>query len=153
LVPKPDGLVKFLNAKAPIRLIFDSRRNKMTALPEVVSRAWENREGPAVLITVDTEGNPNAIYTTCNSKYSDDTFVIADNYFNKTKTNILAGSKATFLFITKTGKSYQIKGKIEYHTEGEVFDDMKKWNPIRLPGHAAAVLTIEHIFSGAEKLI
>ena len=125
----------------------------MPALPEAVSQAWENREGPIVLTTVDAEGNPNAIYATCVSKYREDTLVVADNFFNKTKANILAGSQASLLFITKEGKSYQIKGKIEYHTEGAVFEDMKQWNPAKLPGHAAAALRVEQVFCGAEKLI
>jgi predicted pyridoxine 5'-phosphate oxidase superfamily flavin-nucleotide-binding protein len=133
--------------------MFDPRRNKMPVLPEVVNKAWENREGPIVLTTVDSEGKPNAIYATCVNKYREDMLVVADNFFNKTKANILAGSQATLLFITKEGKSYQIKGKIEYHTEGAVFEDMKKWNPAKLPGHAAAALRVEQVFSGAEKLV
>jgi len=123
------------------------------ALPEDVNKAWENREGPIVLTTVDAEGNPNAIYATCVSKYREDMLVVADNFFNKTKANILAGSQASLLFITKEGKSYQIKGKIEYHIQGAVFDDMKHWNPDKLPGHAAAALKVEQVFSGAEKLV
>jgi uncharacterized protein len=125
----------------------------MPALPETVSKAWENREGPIVLATVDIEGNPNLIYATCVSKFNEDTLVVADNFFNKTKANILAGSKAALLFITKEGKSYQIKGRIEYHTEGVIFDNMKQWNPAKHPGHAAAALKVEYVFSGAEKLI
>ena len=125
----------------------------MPILSEVVIKAWENREGPIVLTTVDAQGNPNAIYATCVSKYSEDTMVVADNFFTKTRANILAGSPASLLFITKEGKSYQIKGKIEYHTEGAVFEDMKRWNPATLPGHAAAALKVEHVFSGAEKLV
>ena len=80
----------------------------MAILPIEVSQAWENRERQIVLSTVDTEGNPNAIFATCVSKYSDDMLVIADNYFNKTRSNIMAGSQATLLFITNNGKSYQI---------------------------------------------
>jgi predicted pyridoxine 5'-phosphate oxidase superfamily flavin-nucleotide-binding protein len=124
----------------------------MPALPVVVSQAWENREGPIVLSTVDAEGNPNAIYATCVSKYSEDTLIIADNFFNKTSVNILTDSQGSLLFITKEGKSYQVKGKIEYHTEGVVFDDMKQWNPATLPGRAAATMKVEHVFSGAEQL-
>jgi predicted pyridoxine 5'-phosphate oxidase superfamily flavin-nucleotide-binding protein len=124
----------------------------MATLPEAVCTAWENREGPIVLTTVDAAGNPNAIYATCVSKYSDDTLIVADNFFNKTRANILAGSAASLLFITKEGKSYQIKGEMEYHTEGAYFEDMKKWNPERLPGHAAAVLKVAHVFRGAEEL-
>lgn len=125
----------------------------MPALPEEVRIAWENREGAVILTTVDKDSIPNAIYATCVRKYSDDTLVIADNYFNKTRLNILAGCQAALLFITKEGKSYQIKGKIEYHTQDAIFEDMKRWNPTNHPGNAAAVLKVEHVFFGAIKLI
>lgn len=125
----------------------------MAALPEEVSKAWENREGPIVLATVSEDGLPNAIYATCVSKYSEDTMVVANNYFSKTLQNIQAGSKATLLFLTKEQKSYQIKGTIEYHTEGDVFDDMKRWNPTKHPGHAAAALKVEEVYSGAKRLL
>jgi len=124
----------------------------MTQLPEAVSQAWEQHEGPIVLTTVDREGNPNAIYATCVRQVNEDTWVVADNFFNKTRANILAGSKASLLFITKEGKSYQVKGRIEYYTEGPVFDEMKQWNPAKLPGHAAAALKVEHVFAGGELL-
>jgi len=124
----------------------------MTHLPDIVSQAWEQREGPIVLTTVDREGTPNAIYATCVRKVSEDTWVVADNFFNKTRANILAGSKASLLFITKEGKSYQVKGRLEYHTEGPVFDAMKQWNPEKLPGHAATALKVEQVFSGGEQL-
>ena len=125
----------------------------MAALPEKVSKAWEDREGPIILSTVNGDGIPNAIYATCVSKFSDDTIVVANNYFSKTLENILAGSKGTILFITKEGKSYQIKGSIEYHKEGSIFEDMKKWNPKKHPGHAAAALKVEEVYTGAEKLL
>ena len=125
----------------------------MAALPEKVSKAWEDREGPIVLSTVNENGVPNAIYAACVSKFSEDTIVVANNYFSKTLENILAGSKGSILFITKERKSYQIKGSIEYHKEGIIFEDMKKWNPEKHPGHAAAALKVEEVFSGAEKLL
>jgi predicted pyridoxine 5'-phosphate oxidase superfamily flavin-nucleotide-binding protein len=124
----------------------------MTVLPATVSEAWENHEGPIVFITVNDRGEPNAIYATCVRKFSEDTFVVADNFFNKTRANILAGSQGSLLFITKEGKSFQVKGSIEYHTTGAVFDAMKSWNPTRLPGHAAAALKVEKVFAGGEQL-
>jgi len=125
----------------------------MAALPEKVSQAWENREGPIILSTVDEDGHPNAIYATCVSKFSEEIIVVANNYFSKTMENIIAGSKGSILFITKEGTSYQIKGSIEYHKEGVIFDDMKKWNAKQHPGHAAAALNVEEVYSGAEKLL
>ncbi len=96
---------------------------------------------------------PNAIYATCVSKFSEDTIVVANNYFSKTLENILADSKGSILFMTKEGKSYQIKGRIEYHKEGSIFEDMKQWNPQQHPGHAAAALKVEEVYMGAEKLL
>jgi uncharacterized protein len=125
----------------------------MATLPETVRTAWQNHEGPVVMTTVDVAGTPNAIYVTCVNQYGEDALVVADNFFNKTRANILAGSTGSLLFITKEGKSFQVKGVITYHTQGAVFDDMKKWNPKTLPGHAVAVLKIEHVFCGAEELL
>jgi predicted pyridoxine 5'-phosphate oxidase superfamily flavin-nucleotide-binding protein len=124
----------------------------MTQLPESVLNAWTEREGPVVLVTVDTAGVPNAIYVTCVQKLDNETIVIADNYFNKTRTNILTGSSGALLFITKTGKSFQLKGRIEYHSDGPVFDAMKSWNPSKHPGVAATALKVAQVYSGGEQL-
>jgi len=124
----------------------------MTALPQVVRDAWANREGPVVLATVSAAGVPNVIYATCVGTFGDDQIVIADNYFDKTRRNILAGSRGALLFLTKDGKSYQLKGTLVYHRDGEVFEAMKTWNPPEHPGHAAAALRVDEAYSGASKL-
>jgi hypothetical protein len=124
----------------------------MAVLPELLMKEWEKREGPIVFSTIDTKGIPNAIYANSVAIYDPETIVIADNYFDKTLKNILSGSKGSILFITKDKKSFQVKGSIEYHKTGEIFNDMKKWNPDKYPGHAAAALKVEEIYSGSEKL-
>ncbi len=125
----------------------------MVVIPESVSEAWEDHKGPAVLTTVDDNGKPNAIYVTCIRKVGEDSIVIADNYFDKTRKNIFADSKVSVLFITSESKSYQMKGTVEYHKSGYIFDDMKKWNPKQHPGHTAALVKVEKIYSGAERLL
>ena len=125
----------------------------MAKLPDAVSKAWEDREGPVIFATVSKKGVPNIIYATCVSKYNEEKLVIADNFFDKTRKNILDGSKGSLLFIKKSGKAFQVKGSLEYHKDGEIFEDMKKWNPEKLTGHAAAVVKVEEVFSGAEKLL
>lgn len=124
----------------------------MPGLPKVVIEAWEQREGPVVLTTVDAKGVPNAIYASCVSKYDETRLVVADNYFSKTRANLQAGSPGSILFITTEGKAYQVKGRMEYLTRGPVFDDMKSWNPAKHPGVAAACLVVEEIYTGAERL-
>jgi len=124
----------------------------MTFLPKDVQEAWKNREGPAILATVAEGGEPNIIYVTCVAAFSDNQLVIADNYFCKTRRNILLGSKGSLLFRSKEGKAFQVKGTLEYHENGEMFDYMKSWNPPQHPGHAAAVLMVKEVYSGADKL-
>ena len=65
----------------------------MATIPEQVSQAWEKREGPIVLATVDGDGTPNAIWATCVALYGKDRVVIADNYFDKTRRNLQAGCR------------------------------------------------------------
>ena len=124
----------------------------MSALPEKVSKAWDERTGPVVFATVGETGIPNAIYATCVKKFDEETIVIADNYFDKTRKNIFAGTRGSILFITGDNTSFQIKGSIEYHTEGPLFDDMKTWNPEKHPGHAAMALKIEEVYTGSKRL-
>ena len=125
----------------------------MAQIPESVKAAWSRREGPVVFATVNTDGIPNIIYATCVNTYGDNTVVVADNYFDKTRQNIQSGSQGSLLFMTDEGKAFQLKGDITYHTEGDVFDAMKSWNPQKHPGHAAAALMVDEIYSGAEKLL
>jgi len=125
----------------------------MPQLPEAVSKAWDDHKGPAILTTVGADGVPNSVYVGCVSKFSEDKLVVADNFFNKTRANILAGSKGSLLFITGEGKAYQVKGSIDYEKSGPIFDAMKSGLNPKLPGHAAAVLNVEEVYNGAEKLL
>ena len=125
----------------------------MPALPQQVQDAWNNKEKAVILATVDQNGIPNAIYASCTALYDEQTIVIADNYFHRTRQNIQSGSSASVLFITTEGTSYQIKGKIELITSGPIFDDMKSWNPTKHPGHAAAAIQVETVFSSAVQLL
>jgi hypothetical protein len=59
----------------------------MVKLPEIVREAWDNRKGAIVLTTVGADGVANSIYATCVSKYDEETLVVADNYFDKTRKN------------------------------------------------------------------
>lgn len=124
----------------------------MNSLPEEIRNAWNERDGAVVLTTVSKNGTANSIYATCVGLYQDKYIVVADNYFDKTRKNIFDGSNGVVLFITKDNKAYQIKGSLEYHDSGEFFDFMKSWNPEKHPGHAAAVLVPEKVYSGAKQI-
>ena len=115
----------------------------MNDAKRILKDAWDQHEGPIVLSTTDKTGVPNAIYATCVKMLDDGRIVVADNYFNKTRSNIKNGSKGTILFITKEKKSYQAKGEIEYLTAGPVYEDMRQWVDQKYPRIAAAVLRVE----------
>lgn len=124
----------------------------MVALPLQVCNAWDVRQDAVVFSTADINGVPNSIYVRSVFRYSESIIVIADNYFDKTRRNLLTGSKACILFITNEGKSYQLKGSVRYLKSGEIYDNMKKWNPSKDPGHAAACLEVEEVYSGSERI-
>lgn len=119
----------------------------------ILREAWDSHEGPIVLTTVDENGVPNAIYMTFIKYLDDGRIVLADNYFNKTRANIKRGSKGSVLFLTKERKSYQAKGSIEYLTDGPIYEDMRQWVDQKKPRIAAAVLSVDELYSGAERLI
>jgi len=120
---------------------------------KVLVEAWNEKEGPIVFTTVDSSGIPNSIYATCTEITQDGHIVIADNYFSKTKENIVKGSSASVLFITKSGQSFQVKGEISYETSGENFQFMKSWNPTQHPGNAATVISVKSVYSGGKQLL
>ena len=125
----------------------------MATLPEIAIQAWESREGPVVLTTVDSSGIPNTIYVTCVKKISDSKIVVADNKMHKTRANIKAGCTVSLLYITSEKKAFQLKGSVQYQTSGKIFDEMKTvWLDKKYPGNAAVVIDIEEVYSGADKL-
>lgn len=109
-------------------------------------QAWETRRGPVVFATSDENGVPNVIYITWVKRYKN-ALMLADNYFKKTRANILHGSRGALVFLTKEGHSYQVKGPLEYHTSGPVYDELKNWLDQKFPGHAAALLEVEEVYS------
>jgi len=122
-------------------------------LPKEILDGWKEREKAVVLTTVSLDGMPNSIWATCVDMYNGEAVVVADNYFAKTKQNIAAGTPASVLFLTKDRTSYQLKGKVSYHTEGPYFAFMKAFNPAQHPGHGALVIHVQEAYSGAKKLL
>lgn len=121
-------------------------------LPQEIIDAWADREPALVLTTVSSEGIPNSIWVMSSGLYEEEYIIIADNYFDKTKANILSTGIASLLFITKDGRSYQLKGAMSYHTHGPLYDFMKQVTPPKYPGHAAAVLHTTEIYTGSQRL-
>ncbi len=120
----------------------------MCRLPRAVSEAWDDRKGPAVLGTVNIEGTPNLVCVSCVWRLNEEQFLIADNCFHKTRANMMANSSASPLFITARMSAYQIKGRIDYRTSGDIYKLMKCRNAQKGPGRpgaGAAVLKLEEV--------
>ena len=125
----------------------------MPKLTPEAHEAWVNREKRMVLTTSDSQGVPNAIWILCAELVDDEAFVIADNSMHKTLENIKNGGKASLLYIAPEREAYQVKGRVEHHPSGPVFDDMKSWLNPSYPGRSAVKLNIEEVYYGAEKVV
>ena len=125
----------------------------MSALPQAFLDAWQQREERMILTTVNTNGEPNAIWVLCVKKLDDQRILIANNSFHKTLENIHSGSTGALLFIAPQREAYQIKGTLEYFTEGPVYEDMKTWLDAKFAGVGALILNIKSIYYGADKVV
>ncbi len=125
----------------------------MTKLPQDVVDGWNSRLGATVFSTVDLYKRANSIYVMSIALHESGCFVIADNYFNKTKQNILDKSRGSLLFMTKENISYQVKGRIEYHKDGNYYDFIRQNTDEKYPVHGCAVLFVEEAYSGEKALI
>lgn len=136
-----------------MKTIQPSKRLATTNGMKTVAQAWDNRQGPAVLATVDAARTPNAIYVGEIRYVPGKGFIVVDNCFCKTRANIKAGTKGAILFLTKERKSFQVKGSLSYYTQGPVFKNMRSWHDPKYPGVAAVLLGVDEAYSGAEKLL
>ncbi len=125
----------------------------MPSLTPEAHQAWLKREKRMVLTTSDSDGVPNAIWILCAELVNDETFVIANNAMHKTLENIESGGKASLLYLAPEREAYQVKGTIEHHPSGPVFDDMKSWLSPNYPGKSAVLLNIEEVYYGAERVV
>lgn len=125
----------------------------MARIPFRIRQAWETRSDLMIFATADASGEPNVVYVKCVYPFGDDAFLIADNKFDKTRRNILEGHPCgSLLFICEDHAAYQIKGRLEYHLEGEAFQSMLAQTPDRFARHAAVLLRVESCFCGAERV-
>lgn len=115
--------------------------------------AWLNRERRMVLTTTDSNGVPNAIWILCAELMDGNKFVIANNSMHKTLENIESGGTASLLFIAPEREAYQVKGTIEHHLSGPVYDNMKSWLNPNYPGKSAVLLHIEEVYYGADRVV
>ncbi|MEJ2114468.1 MAG: pyridoxamine 5'-phosphate oxidase family protein [Gammaproteobacteria bacterium] len=125
----------------------------MSKLTPAALQAWQQHDDRMVFTTTNKDNIANSIWISCAKLINDEQFMIADNFMHKTLGNIKNGSKGVLLYIAPERESYQIKGSLEYYTDGPVYNDMKSWLDAKFVGKGAVVLNIEEVYYGAEKVV
>ena len=124
----------------------------MAKLPEAVEKAIDKQD-VFPIATCSSEGVSNVVYVAYLKTMDDETLLIADNYFDKTRSNILSNPKMAFVVRDKDKGSFQVKGSVERLTDGSIFEEMQKWVRDDLPRAAAIVLHVEEVYNGAKQLV
>jgi len=123
----------------------------MAQLPEEVKKAISKQEVFPVA-TCNQNRIPNVVYIKYLKVVDDRTVLIADNFLNKTRNNILSNGNIAFVVRDDEKGSFQIKGTAERLTEGDTFDEVQKWVSDKLPRAAAIVMNIEEVYNGAKRI-
>jgi len=125
----------------------------MAQLTNAINNAIKNaisKQEAFPVATSSKEGMPNVAYISYLKVIDDQTVLIADNYLNKTRDNILDNGHVSFVVLDEEKGSFQIKGTAKRLTEGPLFDDVQTWVSDNLPKVAAVVMHVEKIYNGAE---
>ena len=127
----------------------------MVIIPEEVKVAIE-KTMPYCIATSDSNGVANIVYVTFLKYFDESTVVIADNKFAKTFDNLKENGNISFVVMdSDTKKAFQLKGKVEYYTEGEKYQFVSDWVHSKRPDintKGAVYLKIEEIYFGSEKI-
>lgn len=110
-----------------------------------------NKQKPVPVATADSDGKPNVVFVTFLKIVDDETIYIADNFFNKTRANLKENPQISIVgYDSETKRSFQVKGKIDIMTEGQVYEDVKAWVHAKskaMPIVAAVVMHVEEIYN------
>jgi len=123
----------------------------MAKLPDAVKKAISKQDVFPVA-TSNQDRMPNVVYIKYLKVVDDQTVLIADNYLNKTRDNILGNGNIAFVVRDEEKGSFQIKGTARRLTEGAMFDEVRQWVPDKMPRLAAVVMQVEEIYNGAERI-
>jgi uncharacterized protein len=127
----------------------------MVKLPEEVKNAID-KAATSCIATADNNAVSNVVYVTYLKYLDDETIVIADNQFHKTRANIDNNPKlACVVLDSDTRKAYQIKGIVKVISEGEEYQSVVEWvhiNHPHLTPKAAVYLQVEEVYCGSERI-
>jgi len=125
----------------------------MVKLSEEIRKTFE-KQRVISLATADKGGRPNVVLVGMWFWADEETLVVADNFLHKTKANLLENPQIA-LNGWAAGKSYQLKGRVEFQTSGPLYErvhTMATSGQRPLPGKSAVVVHVEEAYKGAEKV-
>ena len=106
----------------------------------------------AVLSTATGDGQPNAVPVGAKKVLDDETVLISDQFFNKTRTNLETNPQAALTF-WEGHEGYQLKGTVTIETSGERYEKTAAWiedlgNKLGFPlkSKGAVIVNIDAIF-------
>ncbi|MDI9620182.1 MAG: pyridoxamine 5'-phosphate oxidase family protein [Candidatus Nezhaarchaeota archaeon] len=119
--------------------------NILKLLEELAPRAL------CIFATASRNGKPNAVPIVFAWPLNNEEIIIADNFFNKTRLNIEENPQAALSFWNpETREGYQIKGKVELHISGPLFEEVtsrvRSAKP-NLKPKACVLLKAEEVYS------
>lgn len=127
----------------------------MAKLPEEVKTAID-KAATACVATADNDAVCNVVYVSYLKYQDDETIVIADNKFGKTRVNLNANPKLAFVVLdSDTKKAYQVKGTVESYSEGDKYQSVVDWVHVKHPQttpKAALYVQVEEVYCGIEQI-
>lgn len=126
-------------------------------IPEYIKKVIDNQD-LHILSTSTKNGVPNIVYVKFLKVYNDEQILIANNKFHKTEHNLTENPQLAFVVLDPENmESYQIKGKIEFHEDDEIFEETLSWVKEKRPSpdvypKSGVILNVEEIYRGAEKV-
>lgn len=127
----------------------------MAKLSEEVKNAID-KAAFACVATANNEALANVVYVGYLKYLDDETILIADNKFEKTRANIDSNPKLAFVVLDPdTRKAFQVKGDITVYTDGEELNAAIEWvhhNHPEMTPKAAVHLHVNEIYCGGERL-
>ena len=127
----------------------------MAKLPKEVKTAIDKAKN-VCLATTDSNSIANVIYVSYLKYLDDETIMIADNKFGKTRENIKNNPKLAFVVLdTDSKKAYQVKGTVKCYSEGDQYQAVVDWVHIKHPDtlpKAALYLQVEEVYCGIDKI-
>jgi predicted pyridoxine 5'-phosphate oxidase superfamily flavin-nucleotide-binding protein len=111
---------------------------------------------PFIFATASKDGKPNGVPIGFVKLFSDDEFILVDNFMQKTRQNVIENPVAAVTCWSSDARyGYQFKGKARYETSGEAFDSAIEWVKSRgasfQPKGAIIVKVDEVYYVGARK--